>query len=104
MSDTTTVGDGAHVYPRFHEYWYTTNFIPNFGRFGNRATDLNILGSFVNLWTSQQADGEFIPFTSDLYSAPRRNWGWDVRFGDPEFWPPFIPSVFTVERVGFLEE
>jgi len=100
----TTVGDGAHIYPRFHEYWYTTNSIPNFGRFGNRPPDLNILGSFINLWTSQQADGEFIPFTSDLYSAPRRNWGWDVRFGDPEFWPPFIPSVFTVERVGFLEE
>ena len=100
----TTIGDGAHIYPRFHEFWYTTRFPQNFGRFGNKPPDLNILGSFINLWTSQQADGEFIPFTSDLYSAPRRNWGWDVRFGDPEFWPPFIPSVFTVERVGFLEE
>jgi hypothetical protein len=100
----TTIGDGVHIYPRFHEFWYTTRFPQNFGRFGNRPPDLNILGSFINLWTSQQADGEFIPFTNDLYSAPRRNWGWDVRFGDPEFWPPFIPSVFTVERVGFLEE
>ena len=100
----TTIGDGAHIYPRFHEFWYTTRFPQNFGRFGNKPPDLNILGAFINLWTSQQADGEFIPFTSDLYSAPRRNWGWDVRFGDPEFWPPFIPSVFTVERVGFLEE
>jgi hypothetical protein len=99
----TTVGDGAHIYPRFHEFWYTTNFIPNFGRFGNRPPDLNILGSFINLWTSQQADSVF-ESKPDLYSAPRRNWGWDVRFGDPEFWPPFIPSVFTVERVGFLEE
>ena len=100
----TTVGDGAHIYPRFHEFWYTTRFPQNFGRFGNKPPDLNILGAFINLWTSQQADGEFIPFKTDLYSAPTRNWGWDVRFGDPEFWPPFIPSVFTVERVGFLEE
>jgi len=26
-----------------------------------------------------------------------------VRFQDPDFWPPFIPSIFSVERVGFLE-
>jgi hypothetical protein len=100
----TTIGDGAHIYPRFHEYWYSTKNPQLFGISPNKRPDLNILGSFVNLWTSQQADGEFIPFKADLYSAPTRNWGWDVRFGNPEFWPPFIPSVFTVERVGFLEE
>ena len=104
VHDRTTDGDGVHVYPRFHEFWYTTRFPSQFGRNGNRPSDLNILGSFINLWTSKQAKSEFCRAGGDCYSAPTRNWGWDVRFGDPEFWPPFIPSVFTVERVGFLEE
>jgi len=66
---------------------------------------LNILGSFVNLWTSVQAKSEWRSARDgDTYSAPTRNWGWDVRFQDPDFWPPFIPSVFSVERVGFLEK
>ena len=93
-------GDGVHVYPRFHEFWggweaYTGRKDPS---------PLHILGSFVNLWTSVQAKSEFCRAGGDCYSAPTRNWGWDVRFQDPDFWPPFIPSVFSVERVGFLEK
>jgi hypothetical protein len=96
----TTDGDGVHVYPRFHEFWggweaYTGRKDPS---------PLHILGSFVNLWTSVQAKSEWCPAGGDCYSAPTRNWGWDVRFQDPDFWPPFIPSVFSVERVGFLEK
>ncbi|MCL0046131.1 hypothetical protein M1N16_07920 [Nitrospinaceae bacterium] len=92
----TTDGDGVHVYPRFHEYWWDPSL--------RRPSNLNILGSFVNLWTSVQAKSEWRRAGSDSYSAPTRNWGWDVRFQDPDFWPPFIPSVFSVERVGFLEK
>jgi hypothetical protein len=96
----TIDGDGVHVYPRFHEFWggwesYTGRKTPS---------NLNILGSFVNLWASVQAKSEFRRAGSDSYSAPTRNWGWDVRFQDPDFWPPFIPSVFSIERVGFLEK
>jgi hypothetical protein len=92
----TRDGDGVHVYPRFHEFWWDPRL--------RKPSNLNILGSFVNLWTSVQAKSEWCPAGGDCYSAPTRNWGWDVRFQDPDFWPPFIPSVFSVERVGFLEK
>jgi Tfp pilus assembly protein PilX len=82
------ITDGVHSYPRLHEYWTPRN--------------LNILGSFINLWTSTQATGTWC-LGGDCYSGPTRNWGWDVRFQDPDFWPPFIPSIYSVERVGFLE-
>ena len=100
VHDRTSDGDGVHVYPRLHEFWggwgaYTRKNKPDF---------LHILGSFVNLWTSVQGKSEFCQAGGDCYSGPSRNWGWDVRFQDPEFWPPFIPSVFSVERVGFLSK
>jgi hypothetical protein len=79
---------GLENYPRFHERWTGVN--------------CNIDGSFINLWTSLQADGNWV-YGGNRYTAPGRNWGWDVRFGNPNFWPPFIPSIFSVERVGFLE-
>ena len=98
VHNRVTDGDGAHVFPRFHEWWHVK---PNFPY---KASVLNILGSFINLWTSKQANSEWCPAGGDCYSAPIRNWGWDVRFQDPNFWPPFVPSVFSVEIVGFLEK
>ncbi|MZH13777.1 MAG: hypothetical protein F3742_03300 [Nitrospinae bacterium] len=79
---------GVHSYPRLHEWW--------------TGAALNFRGSFVNLWDSEQADGLWC-LGGNCYSGPTRNWGWDVRFQNPDFWPPFIPSIFSVERVGFLE-
>ena len=79
---------GLENYPRFHENWSGVN--------------CNILGSFINLWTSFQANGLWV-YGGNRYTAPGRQWGWDVRFQNPNFWPPFIPSIFSVERVGFLE-
>ena len=97
-------GDGVHVYPRFHEYWGGMSSAIS-GPNRKPPPPLNILGSFVNLWTSVQAKSEWRSARDgDTYSAPTRNWGWDVRFQDPDFWPPFIPSVFSVERVGFIEK
>jgi hypothetical protein len=83
-----TYSGGLENYPRFHESWSGVN--------------CNILGSFINLWVSSQATGDWV-YGGDRYEAPGRNWGWDVRFQNPNFWPPFIPSIFSVERVGFLE-
>ena len=101
VHERTTDGDGVHVYPRFHEFWWD----PGPPAWPPRKTsNLHILGSFVNLWASEQAKTEWCPAGGDCYSAPTRNWGWDVRFQDPDFWPPFIPSVFSVERGGFLEK
>ena len=82
-----TYSGGLENYPRFHERWSGVN--------------CNILGSFINLWTSSQATATW--GSGSVYSPPNRNWGWDVRFQNPNFWPPFIPSIFSVERVGFLE-
>lgn len=85
------VGGGLHNYARLHESW------------GNSNT-LNITGSFISLWESTQASGTWCHGNgTQCYYRPSRNYGWDVRFQDPSFWPPFIPSIFSVERVGFLE-
>ena len=105
VHDRVGDGDGAHVFPRFHEFWHLPPYFSfPISKEHQQASTLNILGSFINLWTSKQANSEWCPAGGDCYSAPKRNWGWDVRFQDPNFWPPFIPSVFSVERVGFLEK
>jgi len=83
-----TYGGGAHNYTRYHEDW--TNVTADF------------LGSYIALWVSQQATGNWCQH-GDCYEPPNRVGGWDTRFADPDFWPPFIPSIFSVERVGFLE-
>lgn len=95
--DGSVYSGGLHTYPRLHEDWTQRPF-----RFSNSTRTLNINGCFINLWDSDQADGVWC-IGGDCYSGPQRNWGWDVRFQDPEFWPPFIPSIYSVERVGFLE-
>lgn len=83
---------GAHNYPRMHENW--SSGIPD--------VPLNILGSFINLGPSQVATGTWT-YDADRYRAPIRNWGWDINFQNPNFWPPYIPSIYSVERVGYLE-
>lgn len=85
------IGGGLHNYPRLHENW------------GN-ANTLNINGSFIALWMSAQAPGQWCHWAPlGCYFRPTRNYGWDVNFENPTYWPPFIPSIFSVERVGFLE-
>lgn len=88
---------GLHTYPRLHEDWTQRPY-----SWSNSTRTLDINGAFINLWDSEQADGTWC-IGGDCYSGPVRNWGWDVRFQDPDFWPPFIPSIYSVERVGFLE-
>lgn len=83
-----TYGGGLHNYMRYHEHW------------GNVTSDFK--GAMIGLWKSQQATGDWCQH-GDCYEPPERNWGWDTRFGDPEFWPPFIPSIFGVELVGVLQ-
>lgn len=83
-----TYGGGLHNYMRYHEDWddVTSDF----------------KGSMIGLWVSQQAVGNWCQH-GDCYEPPDREYGWDTRFANPDFWPPFIPSIFGVERVGFLE-
>ena len=39
----------------------------------------------------------------NVYQPPQRNFGWDPGFLDPSYWPPYCPSAYGVERVGWLE-
>ena len=87
-----TFEGGAINYPRFHERW----------GFNANQTPLNYRGAFINLWVSAQANGNWC-YLGNCYREPVRNWGWDTNFGNPDFWPPFIPSIYEVERVGFIE-
>lgn len=82
-------GGGLHNYMRYHEDW------------GGIISDFK--GSLIGLWTNQQATGNWCQGGGNCYQPPIRNWGWDTRFADPEFWPPFIPSIYGIERLGVLE-
>ena len=86
------IGGGLHNYARLHERW------------GSPDIPLTINGSFIALWMSTQATGQWCHWSpKGCYLRPRRIFGWDVNFENPDYWPPFIPSIFSVERVGFLE-
>ncbi|MBN1574676.1 MAG: pilus assembly PilX N-terminal domain-containing protein [Deltaproteobacteria bacterium] len=75
-----------------------------------------IKGCLINLWDRRQAPGQFNcdnPCLEDncgcgtcalcQYSPPNRFYGWDPGFLDPTYWPPYCPSSYGVERVGWLE-
>jgi len=83
-----TYGGGLHNYMRFHEDWSNVNS--------------DFKGSMIGLWVSQQATADWCQH-GDCYEPPVRQWGWDTRFGSPDFWPPFLPSIFDIERLGSLE-
>lgn len=85
-----TYGGGLHNYMRYHERWT------------GRTSDFK--GAMIGLWASAQETGRWCQGGgARCYQPPTRQYGWDSRFADPDFWPPFIPSIFGVERVGFLE-
>ncbi|MEW5800493.1 MAG: PilX N-terminal domain-containing pilus assembly protein [bacterium] len=89
----TPAGGGAYSgglenYPRFHENW--------------SGITCSINGCFINLWSSVQATGHWY-YGSPVYEAPNRNWGWDTAFEDFNFWPPFVPSIYSVQRGAWKE-
>ena len=80
---------GLENFPRFLENWS-----------GRSCT---IVGSFVNLFLSENATGQW-SFGSPIYTAPTRNWSFDVSFLDFDKLPPGTPSVGTVLRIAFRQE
>ena len=80
---------GLENFPRFLESWS-----------GQTCT---IVGSFVNLFLSVNADGQW-SYGSPVYQAPTRDWSFDVRFLDFDNLPPGTPSVGTVLRISFRQE
>ncbi len=72
---------GLENYPRLQEKW--------------GGITLSISGSFVELWNSQIAAGNW-PGTGTVYSAPIRSWAYDTSFESGAL-PPFTP--FAVEAI-----
>ncbi len=92
-----TIWSGAFInYPRMHECWDDSPC----GR--PSETPLNINGSLINLWQSAQATSRW-QLSGHFYNAPQRNYGWDINFDNPDYWPPFVPAIYTLERDSFVE-
>jgi hypothetical protein len=86
----TTTGyysGGVENYPRFLENWTGKTFTYN--------------GSMVVMFPSQQARGKW-KYGDPIYTAPNRNWAFDVNFLDPSRLPPLTPQVATVIRGQWL--
>ncbi len=66
---------GLENYPRLHETW--------------SGKTITIRGSFVSLWNSQIALGNWV-YGAPQYNAPTRNWDYDTSFSTGQL-PPFTP-------------
>jgi hypothetical protein len=87
--NTGAYNGGLENFPRFLENWS-----------GQTAW---LTGSLVNLFLSHNADGQWT-YGSPVYTAPDRDWTFDVRFLDFNNLPPGTPLVGTVLRVAFRQE
>ena len=73
---------GAHNFPRFLENWGHPTYIR---------------GSLVSLFESRIASE---PWSTDYYSPPARNWGFNDLFAEGRY-PPGTPRVMSYRRVDF---
>jgi hypothetical protein len=88
----TTTGNyngGLENYPRFHENW--TN------------KTLSITGSFVSLWDSQIAVGNW-HYGAPQYTAPLRSWHYDTSFSSGTNMPPFTPYAVEMVKGAWWKE
>ncbi|MBN1883418.1 MAG: pilus assembly PilX N-terminal domain-containing protein [Deltaproteobacteria bacterium] len=91
--------EGLHNFLALNEDW-------GGWQVGYVKRQLNIRGCLINLWFNRQALGLFECCDydwDDSYTPPNRNFGWDPGYEDPNYWPPYCPSAYGVERVGWLE-
>jgi len=88
QAGTQPYGGGLENFPRFLENWSGVT---------HRYT-----GSLVSMFTSQFANGFWgNAVNGAYYSAPTRQWSFDVNFRFPERLPPGTPSVGTVLQTAF---
>ncbi len=86
----TTLGHyngGLENLPRFLEKWSGKTF--------------TYRGSMVDLWYSEQATGDW-RYGNPQYTAPYRDWAFDLDFLDPSNLPPGVPQINTVLKVSWL--
>jgi len=90
--DTPNAGaynGGLENFPRFLENW--------------SGQTCRIVGSFINLFLSDNATGQW-SYGDPIYRAPVRDWWFDVNFLDFNKLPPGTPSVGSVLRIAFRQE
>ncbi len=75
---------GLENYPRLLEKW--------------SGKTLRIRGSFVELWESDVAEGNW-HYGAPYYTAPKRDWDYDTDFNDTSKLPPFTPFAVETEKV-----
>ena len=80
---------GLENYPRFHENW--------------TGKTLSITGSFVSLWDSQIATGNWV-YGDPQYTAPTRNWHYDTSFSSGTSMPPFTPYAVEIVKGAWWQE
>ncbi|MEL6904011.1 MAG: hypothetical protein AAFP22_01310 [Planctomycetota bacterium] len=83
-SESGRYNGGLENLPRFHEDW--------------AGVACNIAGSFVNIFDSEHATGDWA-YGGDRYTAPVRDWQYDPLFNDVESLPPFTPMAVTATGV-----
>jgi hypothetical protein len=89
---TTTSGHyngGLENYPRMHEAW--------------SGIDMDIKGSFVQLWNSAIATGAW-KYDDPQYTAPNRHWNYNTAYNTPSNLPPFTPWAVETQRVAWWTE
>lgn len=64
---------------------------------------LTVRGSYVYLWHSQIAQGRW-GGTGGYYSPPRRDWGYDTDYDDPNNLPPYTPRTIDVKYVSWKQK
>jgi hypothetical protein len=83
-SEENRYNGGLENLPRFHERW--------------SGVDCNISGSFVNIFDSAYATGDW-QYGGDRYTAPIRNWQYDPAFNSIANLPPFTPMAVSASRI-----
>jgi len=84
--------EGLHNFLEFHENW--------------NGVKCHISGSLINLWFTRQALGFFDVSSGGVdavYYPPTRLFGWDAGYMDSQYWPPYCPSSYSVEKVGWYQ-
>ena len=83
-SEADRYNGGLENLPRFHENW--------------SGVPCNISGSFVNIYDSKHATGDW-RYGADRYTAPQRNWEYDESFNSIDGLPPFSPMAVSAKQV-----
>jgi hypothetical protein len=75
---------GLENYPRFHENW--------------AGRTLTYRGSFVSTGLPERVTGLW---TNQVYGAPNRDWGYELRFNQAKNLPPLSPRFVFLKQEGF---